>query len=180
MNEEWIDLGDPAPIQVKRMIGGKKYILKEPSEATEAKFNSLAARGATMQDGKVSIGTHVGELELFLVAQCLWECDADGNPIKPVPESTIRGWSSRVVKPLYDKCQEMAGKKAESPERKALLAALSDKNLILNRMDYNISIDLELFRIWAKSLVERDAKLYAPLWELVKPQDELEVFDPKK
>lgn len=172
MNEP-IDLGSLEPIQVKYIIDKKHYVLKEASESARAKYQSLAAKGTTVQDGKMTIGTHLGELNTFLVSQCLWECDEAGCPTKPVPESTIRNWLSRVVSALADKAEEISGiKPQDSPERKALIAALKC-NIVLNDVPFG-NLTLTTFRMWVSQLIEHDSKLYSPLWNLVKPSKEEE------
>lgn len=165
MNES-IDLGSLEPCQVRYTIDKKAYVLKEASEATRAKYQSLAAKGTTMQDGKVTVGTHLGELNTFLVSQCLWECDEAGAAIKPVPESTIRNWLGRIVKTLADKAEEISGLKPEdSPERKALITAL-------NLQDVGGVLGLNNFRAWVANLKEQNPQLYSPLWNLCKPSEE--------
>jgi hypothetical protein len=168
---ESIDLGSLEPIQVHYTIDKKQYILKEASEATRANYQSLAAKGTTMQDGKVTVGTHLGQLNTFLVSQCLWECDEAGAAIKPVTESTIKNWLGRIVKTLADKAEEISGlKPQDSPERKALIAALNASTNVASPFP----VSLTSFRGLVQHLLEQDQRLYSPLWHLVKPSEEEE------
>lgn len=167
MNEP-IDLGSLEPAQVAYTIDKKHYTLKEASESTQAKYKSLASKGATLQDGKVTVGTHIGELGTFLVSQCLWECDDAGCPSKPVAESTIKNWPGRIVKQLADKAEEISGlKPQDSPERKAILSMLRNSNGSFPMAETQ-------FREHIKGLVELNSQLYSPLWQLVKPSEEEE------
>lgn len=183
------DMGSPEPISIPKIIGGKKYVLKEASEATHGKVKSLMAKGTTVSpgDGKVTIGTHVGEVEALLVSECLWECNSEtGEPLRLVGLAAIKTWSPRIVHPLSEEAERISGMKApnESPERKALLKALCDLPhhptwLADSGIKASAENFLSAFREWFKTLHDVNPSDYEPLWRLVAPKEEQE-FDPKK
>lgn len=149
----------------KREENPPTHVLKQAPDAVHSKYQSLASKGTTVLDGRVMVGTHVGELNSLLVSECLWECDESGHPVKLVPLSTIKNMLGNIVKALADKAEEISGMKPqESPERKAVLAALTRAEGGLVR--------LEEFRQWAVNLKEINASLYGPLWQLCKPTEE--------
>jgi hypothetical protein len=175
---EWMEFDSPEPITVPIWIGRKRldtngnetkptHVLKEASEATRSKWQSLATKGLTMQDGKVTMGANSGEVNALLISACLWECDEAGCPIKPVPEHAVRNMPSRITLMLSARAEEISGlKNQESPERKALIAALTLADGGLVRLDE--------FRKWASNLKEMNSAVYGPLWNLVKPTPEEE------
>jgi hypothetical protein len=155
----------------KTMENPPTHMLKQAPDAVHASYQSLAAKGTTMQDGKVTVGTHLGELNSFLVSQCLWECDEAGQPVKLVPLSAVKNMLGNIVKALADEAEEISGLKVkESPERKALIAAFSNYGHTLHVQDGDARLDS--LRSWVQMLVDQDAKLYSPLWNLCKPSEE--------
>lgn len=67
------------PRKKRVRIGNKKYILMEASAEAGAKYKSMAARSARMEDGKVVGVDNIGEIEPHLVSMCLAETTEDGK-----------------------------------------------------------------------------------------------------
>lgn len=106
-NQYWLNLDDLTPIEIKLRLGGEEYILREASEGAVCQFKNALMRCTKMNsDGKVSFIENAADVEPFLVSLCLFKVTEKG-PI-PVPLITIKAWTSRVVKPLFDKAKEIS------------------------------------------------------------------------
>lgn len=155
------------PTRVPVRIGTTKYILQEADEDTATKFRNLATKGMTMQDGKMSFGSGLGDMEPFLVSRCLWELNEDGSIRRQAPEQLVRSWPSRVVKPIFDEAKRISLlDEQESPERKAVLALMKVECVPAARETITLLSNI------AQSLAEQDSKLYMPLVNLFAPSKE--------
>lgn len=85
-------------------IDGKKYTLREISEGDSIAERREMAKGVTFtDDGKpTTIPEGLPENEVFVVSRCLF----DENKA-PVGMDTLKTWPRRVVRALFDKCQEL-------------------------------------------------------------------------
>lgn len=104
------------PIEEVVHLGGREYRLRETSGDASVKFDN--AKMACYEYHEVSDGSmklksirNLADLEPLLVSLCL--VDDAGNP---VPESTIRGWPSKVQETLYQRIRVLSGLSEQSPE----------------------------------------------------------------
>lgn len=88
----------------------KKYKLREASGDAVARFNNERTRCMKFQDGGVSGVSGQGQLEMFLVASCLFNVDEDEEPIptKPITMNELRPWPGKVVTRLFNKAKEIS------------------------------------------------------------------------
>lgn len=96
---------DLAPAERPVRIAGKDYVLREASAETARRYRACSIRGASADkdSGRYTLGDGIGDLEIILVAGCLFErAGPDGTTLRQVPEATVRGWPARVVTPLAD------------------------------------------------------------------------------
>lgn len=134
MNE--LNLDDLTPIEVPVSLGGKKYLLREATEAAAATYRNASVAGATLgsEGGETRITglpPDIGGLQSLLVSLCLWELNADGKPTRTVPRAVVKTWPARMVRPLFDKAQEISGLKeeeagSENPPQPGGLEATTD------------------------------------------------------
>jgi hypothetical protein len=85
-------------------IDGKKYTLREISEGDSIVERREMAKGVSLNsDGKpTAIPENLSENEAFVVSRCLFD---ESNT--PVSINTIKTWPRRVVRALFDRCQEL-------------------------------------------------------------------------
>ncbi len=106
---EPMEFADLEPVLVPVKIGGRKYVLKEPSEAASVKYRNALMRAAKFgTDGSVTAADGLADLEPLLVSLCLFELDKD-NFEKPVPLETVLAWPPRVVGPLFERAKALGG-----------------------------------------------------------------------
>lgn len=150
---------DLAPIEVPVVIGGTNYILREASEGGSSAWRNATIAAAKMVDGKVVGLQGLAESQAVLIHHCLYEATDRG---KQVPTHTIRSWPSRITTWLFEKAKEISDLNekapAESPEKKALLAALSREDS---------PVTLEDIRAFARKLADQDEKAFGALIGLV-------------
>lgn len=132
-----LNFDDLSLIEVPVTIAGKKYVLREASEATAAAYRNASIAGAKMEDGRVSeLPRNLGGLQSLLVSQCLFPyvvVDSEvGSTISsiPVARSLINGWPSRIVKPLFEKAKEIS----ELDEDESLEALIKQRNRLNERI----------------------------------------------
>lgn len=139
-NPATFDFDDETPQEFLVCYRGQRYILTEPSEAAAINFRNASLKGAhfAMKDGKPSSAKMEGgaEAQAILLSGCLCQTIPDNNApphlkdkegkgwqvkrdkdknVVHVPIYELRGWSSKVVKPLFEKCKEIGdlGEKEE-------------------------------------------------------------------
>lgn len=85
---------------------GRRYVLREPSESANIKFQRTQFQNAKVVDGKIS-GTLEQAIEAtsVLVGECTF---AEGSET-PVGATEVRGWSKRLVKALFERARQMSG-----------------------------------------------------------------------
>lgn len=109
MADELLAFDDLTLQEVPVSIGGKRYILREASGEVACRYRNRMLESTEFGgDGKPMKVKGMGDLEPLLVSLCLWEADDAGKPARPVPESVIRAWPSRVVKRLFAKAKAIS------------------------------------------------------------------------
>lgn len=105
-----MNFDDLSLIEVPVTIAGKKYVLREASEATAAVYRNASIAGAKLEDGKLSeMPKNLGGIQSLLVSRCLLACDTEtGEAVNPVSREIINDWPSRIVKPLFEKAKEIS------------------------------------------------------------------------
>lgn len=139
-NPTVFDFDDSTPQEFLVCYKGQRYILTEPSEAAAINFRNASLKGAhfAMKDGKPSSAKMEGgaEAQVILVSGCLcqtvpdpkapphlidkdgkgWQIKRDRNKdAVHVPTHELRGWGSKIIKPLFEKAKEIGdlGEKEE-------------------------------------------------------------------
>lgn len=112
---------------------GKKYTLREADGAAARRFNNAKTNRIKFTGGKPSAFEDIGDLEPLLVSMCLFD-----SKNKPVHQSIIEGWPSKVVRRLFDKCKEMSelDDKVESPVEQAVRVAFWKPEVPVTRSAY--------------------------------------------
>lgn len=98
------DFNDLGLREISVPIDGAVYTLREASEDAAAKYQNKLSQCTKLTDGKVSgITGPLADSQSLLVSMCLFD---DKN--RPVPQSKVRQWPSRVVKQLFEKAAEIS------------------------------------------------------------------------
>ncbi len=103
-----IVFADPKPKSVNVMIGDDPYRLKEATEGAYLDYESARGRGATLEDGKLSMGD-TASAEAVLLAGCLFKLSQGGKTEAQVPLVYVRGLPSRVAQPLIQRLKIISG-----------------------------------------------------------------------
>ena len=128
---------DGVPVRV----GDKSYRLVEASgKAVVAYRNAVMASAVYGANGKPTGVRNLASVEPLLVSLCLV-----GEDNKPVHQSVIQNWPSRIQKWMFDKVKEMSDLEDLTGSDAVLVKALQ-------RPDSPVHIDT--FRDWTKSLPE--------------------------
>jgi len=108
MSSEGMNFDDISLAEVQVNIGSKPYVLREAMEETACRYRNAILEGTEYgTDGKLSKARKLADVEPMLVALCLFTKD-DNGVLHSVPEKTIRGWPSKVVKRLFQKIKEIS------------------------------------------------------------------------
>ena len=105
----------PEPIEIPVVLGGKTYALKEAPEALYARYLNELSKASKVSEDANGVRSVVHETtfntEALLVSFCLFEVnEIDGKKsYKTVDVNTVRAWTHRIVKPLFDKAEEING-----------------------------------------------------------------------
>ena len=107
---ESFDFNDLTLIEIPVSIAGNNYVLREADEETAALYNNARIKGVPIKDSEVvGIPEDIGGMQSLLVSRCLFPLNSEGKPLpNPVHRSTVKGWPSRVVKPLFIKAKEIS------------------------------------------------------------------------
>lgn len=107
-----LDFNDLTPKEVIVKMGGKKFLLREASGDATAKYRNASLKAARMNDGKLVGMDGLFDCEPYLVSLCLYYADEQGQVKRdkhgnPLPDSlvsvgTVRSWSNRVQRRLFD------------------------------------------------------------------------------
>lgn len=99
---------------------GHDYVLKEPSESAALAFRQAQLKNAKMVDGKVTTDIErIYDSQSLLVASCtfLKTKDKEGKEVEqPAKVEVVRGFSSKVVRDLFDRAREMGGLNEDDSE----------------------------------------------------------------
>lgn len=157
-------------IRIPVSIEGQKYVLKEADGEAAVLYRNATMKSFKLgSEGKPQSIDGLAEAEPLLVSKCLFKLveNRDTGEIKEAAVSLVwvKKLKNRILKPLFEKAQEISGLKDDSAERRALVEALK-------RDDAPIS--LRDFREWAAALETEDKKTFGPLHALVKADAEEE------
>jgi hypothetical protein len=96
-------------IEIPVRFRGVDYILTDADEDTAVKFRNHGLRSAKMSEGSVVGVTGGAEVELILVAGCLFKINpkVTGGRERVQPDD-LKKWPSRVIKPLFEKAKEIS------------------------------------------------------------------------
>jgi hypothetical protein len=87
----------------------KKYILQEANGETGTRFTNARANSIVFVDGKMSGLRDPGNVEILLVALCLFPIDEEGNMAQQsLTPDMIRTWPDRVLKKLFLRAKEIS------------------------------------------------------------------------
>lgn len=98
-----------ALIEVPVTIEGKKYVLREASEAAAADYRNASIAGAKVEDGQLTeMPSNLAGVQALLVARCLFPLEGGEPSPRPIAQNVLNGWPSRVIKPLFEKVKEIS------------------------------------------------------------------------
>lgn len=126
MSEQIEDQGfdyDLKPKESHGVIGGKRYVLRQPSEGAEIAYrNAITSAARPGPDGKPLSYGNINNAEPLLVSQCLFELHEQNGETKerPVTLTQINGWLSTVVAGLFEKLKRMMGKSIKDPDQEVV------------------------------------------------------------
>lgn len=124
------------PIEIPVKIAGKDYVLREAGEAFASKYQNALMRSTKVVEGadgnKSATVDGISDTESLLVSLCLFEVGANGSKTN-VNINTIKTWPHRVVKPLFQKAEEISGLGANETEE-ILRKRLKDTQDKLNKL----------------------------------------------
>lgn len=103
-----LNFDDLTPIELPFSHLGKDYVLREATGEAACQFRNAQIACTTMgPEGKPKKFENVADVEPLLVSLCVWELLPDGKE-KRVPEATVRQWSARMQKRLFEKAKEIS------------------------------------------------------------------------
>lgn len=111
MNTSAMVYDDISLVQVKVTVGKKEYVLQEADADTARRYRNMAVSGAKMDDGKVIGVRGIGDLELFLVGECLFEAsETQGTPSlgRKVDAKTLQSWKSYIISDIFRRAKEIS------------------------------------------------------------------------
>lgn len=92
-------------------IGNEEYIVQEATAQIAALYQNHVINNTTLHDGKPTRVRDMGELEILLVKNCLYDSEN-----KLVSEKKIRNWPESTVKILHDLISKMSGLSGDNEE----------------------------------------------------------------
>jgi hypothetical protein len=85
-------------------VGNKQYVLREANGEATRRYHNALMKGARLDaDGKPASFGDMADAELVLLQACL--CDGSGRQL---PMQTLACWPGRVLRPLFEKAQEIS------------------------------------------------------------------------
>lgn len=99
-----MNFDDLTLIEIPVSINKEKFFLREATEDAARQYRNASVAAARMEDGKVVGVSGVGDIQSLLISLCLFTADTGKN----IPLSVVRGWPSRIVRPLFDKAKEIS------------------------------------------------------------------------
>jgi len=95
-------------VEIPVKLNGADYVLREADEETAAMFNNARLAGIRLEDGKMAgLPSDIASLQSLLVSRCLFTVSPDGSKSR-VDRGIVKGWPSRVVKPLFERAKEIS------------------------------------------------------------------------
>lgn len=91
-----------APREVRVTYKQQAYTLKQASAEVTRQYRNASARSVRMLDGKMVGLGDVGDVEMLLVAGCLFK---DG---KPMIAPQLKEWDGKVTKWLFEKAKAIS------------------------------------------------------------------------
>lgn len=123
-DNETIDFGSLAPIQVEVSMNGEEFILQEASGAVAKKFQNARLSKIKFVDGKPSSLSEVGDIEPYLVSLCLFRKSDKG--LTSVKQSEVESWPYRIQEKLFLKAKQISGlDKTETPYQELIKEAFN-------------------------------------------------------
>ena len=118
------DVLKEVPVRIKKT----RYVLREASADAARQYRNAAASGAVFNQGAVTTGTRVGDVQPLLVSLCLFKVlewdDAENKALAVsdthVPLDVVLSWPESIVRPLFQRAKEISTLgEAEGDEAKA-------------------------------------------------------------
>jgi hypothetical protein len=103
------DFEDLTPLEETFKFRGRTYVLREPSEDAACRFKNASFRVSSFIHGKSPDVKDPADICPVLVSLCLFEKveGKDGaESEKPVSLPVVKGWPSRMVRPMFEKLKE--------------------------------------------------------------------------
>lgn len=102
---------DPTPKEVQVTIGSQQYVLREASGGTAIKWENAKLKYQKFgTDGNPTVMEGLASTKSLLLSMCLFEAElTKEGKSKPVPESVITSWPSRIQQDLFDRCKRISG-----------------------------------------------------------------------
>ena len=113
---------DITPQETPVRIGGKEYVLREPTGDAETKYRSAIVRGTKFsQNGATATAEGNAEAELLLISLCMFERVTHNNgqvAERPVLLHTVKSWPARITNELFKEVNRLRPKRDtdETPE----------------------------------------------------------------
>lgn len=109
-------------IAIPVTVQGKEYVLKEATGDAATKYRERILRATVLgPDGKPTKMNGVASADPYLLSLCLFT--KNGHP---VPESTIRSWSNRVYKALFERLLTISEMEVQQETIEALEEKLTE------------------------------------------------------
>ena len=110
------------PIEIPVTIGDRAYVLREATQEIAERYRAKILEHLKMNDGKLSgISGGVEEAKTLAVGMCLHEANAEDKALRRVGVKTVQSWTSRVVRALFDKLNEISILEDENEDEDALV-----------------------------------------------------------
>lgn len=103
-----MNFDDPTLREVPVKIGDKRFVLREASGDAACKWRNSILKATKLVDGKPASMDGLADGEPYLVSLCLFELNADGLELRPVPLHVVRSWPARVQKALFERVKSMS------------------------------------------------------------------------
>jgi hypothetical protein len=105
---------DDEPIEIPVSVRRKEYVLCEATEGASIIWRNATMAAAVLGESGKPIGVkNLAETDSLLLSLCM----VTAEDRKMVSLATIRGWGSRVVKPLAEKAKEISDLREETVEQ---------------------------------------------------------------
>lgn len=104
-----IEFDSPEPIIVPVTYKGKRYVLKEASEAAAVAYRNAQLKGARYdKDGNPIGNVSIAEAEPVLVQHCVFEVYGSDDRQRPVLMSQVLDWHPKFVRQLFERVKAIS------------------------------------------------------------------------